>query len=80
MPDAPMQKIIGFSQDEEGHWRVDLACGHRRHVRHMPPWQNREWVLTEQGREAMIGEVIECGLCAQAIASRNVAAITDGNA
>ncbi len=64
MPDAPMQTITGFNQDEEGHWRVELSCGHTRHVRHTPPWQNREWVLTEQGREAMIGEEIECGVCA----------------
>ena len=60
-----MQTIIGFNQDEEGHWRAELSCGHTRHVRHNPPWQNREWVLTEQGREGMMGEMIECGACAQ---------------
>lgn len=28
------QSIIGFHQDEEGHWVAELACGHNQHVRH----------------------------------------------
>ncbi|MFC1588885.1 DUF3565 domain-containing protein [Pseudomonadota bacterium] len=59
--------ITGFNQDEEGDWVAELACGHARHVRHKPPWQDREWVKTEAGREKMIGELLECGLCNQAI-------------
>ncbi len=66
MPDLTQQKILRFEQDEAGHWVAHLACGHKRHVRHTPPWQNREWVLSESGRNAMIGERLRCGLCAQA--------------
>ena len=40
-------------------WVADLACGHTRHVRHDPPWQNRAWVVTEQGRREMIGFELE---------------------
>jgi hypothetical protein len=60
------QKILAFNQDDIGDWVVELACGHARHLRHRPPWQNRPWILTEQGRAAMIGKELECGLCKQA--------------
>jgi hypothetical protein len=55
--------ITGFHQDTEGHWVADLECGHTRHVRHAPPWQNREWVLTREGREHFLGEKLNCVLC-----------------
>ncbi len=45
------QAIVSFHLDEQGHWVAELACGHGQHVRHDPPWQNRPWVLTEQGRK-----------------------------
>ena len=45
-----LQAIIDFYLDEEGHWVAKLACGHGQHVRHNPPWQNRPWVMTEQGK------------------------------
>lgn len=57
------QAIISFHQDEEAHWVADLACGHSQHVRHDPPWQNRVWVLTEEGRQAKLGMVLACFLC-----------------
>ncbi len=66
MPDKPIQQLItGFEQDEDGHWVAHLACGHKRHVRHSPPWQNREWVVDEVRRSAMIGEPLVCGECVQ---------------
>ncbi|MFO8025993.1 DUF3565 domain-containing protein [Thiohalophilus sp.] len=55
--------ISGFVQDEEGDWIAELSCGHRRHVRHRPPWQNRPWVVSETGRQSMIGYVIPCRDC-----------------
>ncbi|MDY6980885.1 MAG: DUF3565 domain-containing protein [Pseudomonadota bacterium] len=55
--------ITGFVQDEEGDWIAELSCGHRRHVRHRPPWQNRPWVESEAGRQSMIGYVIPCRDC-----------------
>ena len=57
--------IIGFHQDDEGHWVADLECGHSQHMRHDPPWQDRGWVLTPEGRTRFIGVTIECRLCAE---------------
>ena len=57
------QKIIGFDQDELGDWRAMLACGHRQHVRHDPPFVNRPWVLTEDGRRRFLGAPLECVKC-----------------
>ena len=59
------QAIVGFHLDEEGHWVADLTCGHGQHVRHDPPWQNRPWVLTEQGRKEKLGVILECKKCDQ---------------
>lgn len=57
------QAIIGFHLDDENHWVADLACGHGQHVRHNPPWQNRPWVMTEQGRKEKLGVRLECKKC-----------------
>lgn len=57
------QAIIGFHLDDEQHWVADLACGHTQHVRHTPPWQNRPWVMTEQGRKEKLGVMLECKKC-----------------
>ena len=47
----------------ENDWVADLACGHGQHVRHNPPWQNRPWVITEQGRKEKLGVMLECKKC-----------------
>ena len=60
---APSRRIIGFRQDDEGHWIADLECGHSQHMRHQPPWQVRPWVLTAAGREQYVGVSIPCTLC-----------------
>ncbi|MCP4327717.1 MAG: DUF3565 domain-containing protein [Alphaproteobacteria bacterium] len=57
------RRIVGFHRDEDGHWVADLDCGHARHVRHHPPMAERPWVLTEDGREAKIGAVVDCITC-----------------
>jgi len=57
--------ITGFHQDEESHWVADLACGHTRHFRHNPPWQEREWVTTPQGRKQYLGSELDCKECDQ---------------
>jgi hypothetical protein len=57
------RSIIGYDQDDEGHWRAKLECGHYQHVRHDPPLRNREWVLTEQGRASRLGQVHNCKKC-----------------
>ncbi|WP_374665094.1 DUF3565 domain-containing protein [Acinetobacter sp.] len=65
------QAIIGFHQDEEHHWVADLACGHGQHVRHNPPWQNRPWVITEQGRKEKLGVMLECKKCDEEVLFTN---------
>ena len=61
--EAMKQKIIGFDQDDEHHWRAILICGHRQHLRHDPPLTTRTWVLTEEGRASRIGFELECKRC-----------------
>jgi hypothetical protein len=58
-----LRKITGFHLDEEGDWVADLACGHGQHVRHDPPWQERDWVTTLEGRASRIGIELDCLLC-----------------
>ncbi|WP_166423691.1 DUF3565 domain-containing protein [Paraglaciecola sp. 20A4] len=55
--------IIGFTQDDELHWVAKLACGHHQHVRHNPPWTNRPWVVTPQGRQRHLNVKLECKKC-----------------
>jgi hypothetical protein len=57
------QRIAGFHQDEQGDWIADLACGHGQHVRHQPPFVNRPWVLSQEGRAAQLGQMIACKKC-----------------
>lgn len=55
--------MVGFHQDEEGDWVAHLSCGHTQHVRHRPPFQERPWVVEEEGRRSRIGARLECPLC-----------------
>jgi hypothetical protein len=55
--------ITGFHQDKEAYWVADLSCGHTRHFRHNPPWQVREWVTTQAGRNELLGTELDCKEC-----------------
>lgn len=57
------QPITGFHLDADGDWVAELACGHLQHVRHKPPWIQRPWVVSEQGRASMLGESLDCKKC-----------------
>jgi hypothetical protein len=57
--------IVGFRQDAEQEWIAELACGHAQHVRHMPPWQVRPWVLSPEGRAGRLGTHLPCRACAE---------------
>jgi Protein of unknown function (DUF3565) len=57
------RQIIGFHQDEQGDWVADLECGHTQHVRHNPPWIDRPWVTTPQGRQSRLGMPLDCRAC-----------------
>ena len=55
--------ITGFATDSEGDWVALLSCGHPQHVRHRPPFFDRTWVTTEDGRAAMLGKPLDCIRC-----------------
>ena len=55
--------ITGFGVDEAGDPFATLSCGHRQHVRHDPPFTNRPWVVTEQGRDSALGALLDCLRC-----------------
>lgn len=57
------RRIMGFYEDTEGHFVAMLECGHEQHVRHKPPFIERPWVATEEGRRAKIGEFAKCRAC-----------------
>ncbi|RQP26545.1 DUF3565 domain-containing protein [Piscinibacter terrae] len=57
------RKIVGFHLDEENDWVAELECGHNQHVRHNPPWINRPWVVTPEGRAKVLGQVLKCKRC-----------------
>jgi hypothetical protein len=57
------RRVVGFHADDEGQWVAELDCGHGCHVRHDPPWQNRQWVMTPGGRARFIGTLLECVRC-----------------
>lgn len=57
------RKIVGFHEDSDGAWMADLECSHTQHVRHNPPWQDRRWVTTEEGRRDKLGAELDCLFC-----------------
>ena len=59
------QPIVGYHKDAEDHWVAELACRHNQHVRHQPPWFNRPWVTTPEGRDSMLGFRLNCKKCDQ---------------
>ena len=61
-----IRTIEAFHPDADGEWVAELSCLHNQHVRHQPPFQDRAWVLTSEGRAGRIGEEIDCPLCDRA--------------
>lgn len=55
--------IVGFTQDQFGDWVAELSCGHRQHMRHHPPFAERTWVTSAEGRAGKVGHMIECMPC-----------------
>lgn len=60
------RSIVGYHRDSQDDWVAELACGHRQHVRHLPPFQLREWVLLPEERNARLGSPLDCPLCDRA--------------
>ena len=57
------QPIVSYHKGDEDHWVANLSCGHSQHVRHRPPWEIRNWVTSQQGRDAMLGYNLDSKLC-----------------
>ncbi|GIV78959.1 DUF3565 domain-containing protein [Litorilinea aerophila] len=70
------RQIVGFHQDDVGDWVAELSCGHTIHVRHDPPWSQRPWVLTEEGRRRFIGYWLTCKECASGPAANRKEPVT----
>lgn len=64
------RKIVDYHRDEAGDWVAELDCGHNQHVRHRPPFINRPWVETAEGRLEKLGLVLNCLLCDEQEADR----------
>lgn len=58
-----LRSITGFHQDDVGDWVAELACHHRQHVRHRPPFFDRPWVEDDEQRAARVGTDLDCPLC-----------------
>jgi len=57
------RRIVRFHLDAEREWVAELECGHEQHVRHAPPFVERPWVVTEDGRASRLGEELSCAVC-----------------
>lgn len=57
------KRIVGFHLDEDRYWVAELECRHNQHVRHNPPWTNRPWVITPEGRARVLGMQLNCKKC-----------------
>jgi tellurite resistance-related uncharacterized protein len=72
-----LRQICGFHRDDEDTWVAELACGHGQHVRHAPPWQQRAWVNSEEGRRAKLGAELDCLYCNMASLPEGVSVYTE---
>jgi hypothetical protein len=57
------RRIVGYHRDERDDWVAELECGHHQHLRHDPPWTERAWVTTPEGRAAALGRTLSCVKC-----------------
>jgi hypothetical protein len=55
--------VTGFHQDAAGHWVAELERGHNQHVRHDPPWEERQWVTISEGQDSRIEMRLNCVKC-----------------
>lgn len=57
------EKIISFTQDDQGHFVAILECGHSVHMRHRPPLESRPWILDAEERKSRVGSLVDCIFC-----------------
>lgn len=79
------RRITGFREDAEGDPVAILECGHPQHVRHRPPFEERPWVTTAEGRRSKLGLPLDCVRCdrfelpADAVAYKQTAVFTESS-
>jgi tellurite methyltransferase len=61
-----IRSITGFHADEAGDWVAELACLHQQHVRHRPPFFDRPWTQSVEGRASRVGSDLDCPQCDRA--------------
>jgi tellurite methyltransferase len=57
------RKICSYFRDERNDWVAVLDCAHGQHIRHNPPFANRPWVDTAEGRTGKLGFELDCVRC-----------------
>lgn len=57
------RSISGYHVDDDGDWVAELDCGHGQHVRHTPPFFQRPWVTSVEGRNSRLGHKLNCLRC-----------------
>jgi hypothetical protein len=57
------QAINGYHKDDADDWVAELVCGHVQHIRNNPPWVSRPWVESKAGRQAKLGQELDCKKC-----------------
>jgi len=55
--------IVGYHRDEANDWVAELDCHHNQHVRNNPPFVNRPWVESAEGRTERLGTKLRCARC-----------------
>ncbi|MGH8176993.1 MAG: DUF3565 domain-containing protein, partial [Steroidobacter sp.] len=60
------RRIVDYAMDPGGERIAILDCGHPQHIRHNPPFINRAWTLTQEGRNGMLGQSLNCVRCDEA--------------
>lgn len=70
--------VVGFHLHDEQHWVAELECGHNQHVRHNPPWANRQWAVSLEGRTQMLGQKLSCKWCDDGAPDNSNASVPDG--
>lgn len=55
--------IKSFQKNRFQEWDALLVCGHSVTMRHNPPYMSCRWIGTAEGRQAHVGDDIDCVSC-----------------
>ena len=57
------RNITGYHKDKRDDWVAELDCCHGQHVRNNPPFTNRPWIESVEGRAEKLRFQLECIRC-----------------